>query len=114
MFSRARSSNCEHGQSSSAAPTDESDSVQRVHRFRRRLDHGRVLTECYLFAAVGVVAFWVAVAVPFFYLPLLSRGLETRGELLVFVALVAVNVVALGLGHHHRHPGTDPDTGRGN
>ena len=111
MFSRVHSSNREHGQPG-AAPTDENDGVQRVRRFRRRLDHGRVLTGCYLLAVVSVVAFWIAVAVPFLYLPLVFRGLETRSELLAFAALVAVNVVALKLGHHHRHPEMDRDAGR--
>lgn len=112
MFSRVVSSNCEHGRSLGAAPTDESDGVRWVHGLRRRLDHGRILIECYLLTAVGVVAFWVAVAVPFLYLPLVFRGLETRSELLAFAALVAVNVVALKLGHHHRHPEMDRDAGR--
>lgn len=47
-------------------------------------------------------AFWAAIALPFLHLPLLVTGLESRTTLLAFVALVALNVVALFVGHPHR------------
>jgi hypothetical protein len=59
---------------------------------------------CSLWDVVSTVAFWIAVAVPFLYLPLVVRGLETQGELVAFVALLGINLLALGLGHQHRHP----------
>ncbi|WP_340098715.1 hypothetical protein [Salinibaculum salinum] len=52
---------------------------------------------------VGVlrrVAFWTAVVLPLAYLPLLSSPVDDT-ELLVFVALVAVNVVCLLVGHDY-------------
>jgi hypothetical protein len=46
------------------------------------------------------VAFWTAVVLPLAYLPLLSSPVDDT-ELLVFVALVAVNVVCLLVGHDY-------------
>ncbi|WP_410766790.1 hypothetical protein [Haloferax sp. DFSO60] len=46
------------------------------------------------------VGFWAAVALPFLYLPLLFNGLG-NSEITVFTALVALNVVALVVGHNH-------------
>ncbi|MFB6154787.1 MAG: hypothetical protein ABEJ22_02760 [Haloferacaceae archaeon] len=48
------------------------------------------------------VAFWIAVGLPFLYLPLLYGGLDGE-RWIVFVALLAANVFALLLGHdYHR------------
>ncbi len=47
-------------------------------------------------------AFWAAIALPFLHLPLLATGLETQTSLLAFGTLLAINVVALYLGHPHR------------
>ena len=47
------------------------------------------------------VGFWLAVALPFLYLPLLYDGL-TGDQGVVFVVLVALNVVALVVGHGYR------------
>lgn len=52
-------------------------------------------------APVRFLAFWTAVALPFLYVPLLFDGL-TSSRFLVFVVLVAINVVALVVGHNHR------------
>ncbi|MFB6123716.1 MAG: hypothetical protein ABEJ78_09700 [Haloferacaceae archaeon] len=46
------------------------------------------------------VAFWVAVALPFLYLPLLYGGLEGQ-QALVFGLLVVINVASLILGHDY-------------
>lgn len=52
---------------------------------------------------VRAVAFWLAVALPFAYLPMLAGGIGGEPELLTFAALVATNAVALLVGHdHHR------------
>lgn len=48
------------------------------------------------------VAFWLAVALPFAYLPLLADGIGTEAELVTFLALMAANAVALLVGHDHR------------
>lgn len=48
------------------------------------------------------VAFWAAVALPFLHLPLLlATGLSSSGTATAFVALVALNVLALLVGHSH-------------
>ncbi len=46
------------------------------------------------------VAFWTAVVLPLAYLPLLSSPVDDT-ELLIFVALVAINVVCLLVGHDY-------------
>lgn len=51
---------------------------------------------------VRAVGFWLAVAMPFLYLPLLVDGFSGRAELLAFVALVALNAATLVVGHEHR------------
>lgn len=52
---------------------------------------------------VEAVAFWTAILTPVFYIPLLFTGLEGREQQYLFVALVALNVVAILLGHSHHH-----------
>ena len=49
---------------------------------------------------VRVIAFWTAVVLPFLYLPLLFGGLE--GDATLFGSLLALNAVALLLGHDYR------------
>ena len=51
---------------------------------------------------VRAAAFWLAVALPFAYLPLLAGGIGTEADLLTFAGLVAANAVALLVGHDHR------------
>jgi|AntRauTorcE11897_2_1112592.scaffolds.fasta_scaffold226595_1 hypothetical protein len=46
------------------------------------------------------LAFWAAVVLPLAYLPLLSSPVDDT-ELLVFVALAALNVVCLLVGHDY-------------
>lgn len=46
-------------------------------------------------------AFWLAILLPFCSVALLSSGLDTTTEHLLFAALVVVNVVALIVGHGH-------------
>ncbi len=49
------------------------------------------------------VAFWVGVALPFVYLPLMVGGI-TRFELVTFVGAIVVNYLALLLGSGYRRP----------
>jgi hypothetical protein len=51
---------------------------------------------------VRQLAFWAAVVLPFLHLPLLATGLQSQQTVIAFVALVAVNVVALVLGQGHK------------
>jgi hypothetical protein len=52
------------------------------------------------YAPVRFVGFWLAVALPFCYLPLLYGGLP-MAEAQVFGALLAVNLVGLVLGRNY-------------
>lgn len=45
------------------------------------------------------LSFWIAIALPFVHLPLLAQGLGDPTATLTFFILLAVNVVALYLGH---------------
>jgi uncharacterized membrane protein len=51
---------------------------------------------------VIAAAFWTAIVLPFVYLPLLATGLNTTEAQLLFVVLVALNVVMVIVGHSHR------------
>lgn len=51
-------------------------------------------------APLRFVGFWLAVALPFLYLPLLAGGLQGN-EPVTFVALLGLNAVSLVLGHDH-------------
>lgn len=48
---------------------------------------------------IQIIAFWTAIALPFLHIPLLLYGLETTAELYTFFGLVALNLVALFVGH---------------
>jgi len=48
------------------------------------------------------IAFWLAIVLPFIHLPLVATGLDSQSLTLAFLALVALNVVAIFLGHTHR------------
>ena len=50
---------------------------------------------------VEQAAFWTAVVLPFLYVPLLVSGVTTSGERVALGALLALNVLALYLGHEH-------------
>lgn len=54
--------------------------------------------------AIQASAFWAAVALPFVHLPLALSGFSSMTEASVFLGLLALNVVALALGHGHRQP----------
>ena len=45
------------------------------------------------------LAFWIAVVLPFTYLPLLFAGIDSVGMFLAFISLVSLNVIALIVGH---------------
>lgn len=54
-----------------------------------------------LLAPIRAVAFWLAVALPFLYLPLLAVGLNQPSVITAFVALLTTNAVALMVGHSY-------------
>lgn len=51
---------------------------------------------------VRVVGFWLSIALPFLYLPLLATGLNTGAQTTVFLSLLAINLLALWVGRTHR------------
>ncbi|QFU82362.1 hypothetical protein [Natronorubrum aibiense] len=51
------------------------------------------------------LSFWVAIALPFVYLPLLMQGLGDPQVTLVFLTLLALNVFALYIGHGYGSDG---------
>lgn len=55
-----------------------------------------------LFEAVQLLGFWTAIALPFTYLPLLYQGSLTPTSS-AFAAVVALNVLAVLVGHGHDH-----------
>jgi hypothetical protein len=54
-----------------------------------------------LVTSVKRIAFWTAIALPFLHVSLLTTGLDSPETQIAFVALVALNVGALLLGHPH-------------
>lgn len=64
------------------------------------LPHSRHVTESVL-KPVRLLGFWTAVALPFLHIPLLLTGLEGAADTVVFLALFALNVLALVVGHGH-------------
>lgn len=63
-----------------------------------------VLTTVQRTMAEGVraIGFWLAIVVPFLYLPLLVDGIGSPSEMEPFVGLLVLNVLALVGGHGHR------------
>lgn len=53
------------------------------------------------------LAFWMAVALPFLYLPMLVIGFQSTAELTAFVVLLCCNGVALLIGHPYMRDSTN-------
>lgn len=60
----------------------------------------RVKASAHIESIVSATAFWLAVGLPFGYVPLLWRGL-TGTDNILFVGLVVTNVTALIVGHDY-------------
>lgn len=56
----------------------------------------------WLSSPASAVAFWLAVAMPMAYVPLLISGLGDGHELGLFLGLLAIHIVALRAGRSHR------------
>lgn len=52
-------------------------------------------------STVTAVGFWVGALLPFFYLPVFVTGIDSPTRLLLFLAFIGVNVVALVVGHDY-------------
>lgn len=55
-----------------------------------------------LSSPVTAVAFWLAVAMPIGYVSLLVTGIGNGRELLLFLGLIAIHLIALRAGASHR------------
>lgn len=53
----------------------------------------------YLWSTVTAVSFWLGTLLPVLYLPVFITGIDSVQMLSVLLALLAVNVVALVVGH---------------
>lgn len=54
---------------------------------------------------IRTLAFWIAIALPFLHVPLLLAGVGSPARLQAYLGLLALNVLALRLGHgHHGRP----------
>lgn len=104
MLSRVLSGDCDRRRVSD--PADVGVALQRLRTFRGQYRRVSDVIVCSLSRTVTFVAFWVAVAAPFLSLLLLVGGLQSSGERTAFVTLVALNLVALGLGHQYHPAGT--------
>lgn len=50
---------------------------------------------------IRLVSFWTAVVLPFLYIPLVVAGLDSTSDISGLAVLVALNLVALLLGHNY-------------
>ncbi|WP_255170503.1 hypothetical protein [Natrononativus amylolyticus] len=57
-------------------------------------------------STVTTIGFWLGALLPFVYLPVFVTGVDTLTRLSLFLGLLAVNVVALVVGHDY--PETRP------
>ena len=55
-----------------------------------------------LIAPLSALSFWLAIALPALYLPLFVTGLESTNELLTFLGLFGLHLLALFGGRTHR------------
>lgn len=51
--------------------------------------------------SLTAISFWAGALLPVVYLPLLVAGVESTGQFSLLVALLALNVAALVLGHDY-------------
>lgn len=52
-------------------------------------------------SAVTTAGFWLATVLPVAYLPVFATGVDTPGRLTLILVLLAINVVALVVGHEY-------------
>ncbi|MDJ1430810.1 hypothetical protein [Halostagnicola sp. A-GB9-2] len=52
-------------------------------------------------SSITAIGFWVGALLPLFYIPVFIAGVDSVGRLLLLVAFIAVNVLALWIGHDY-------------
>ncbi|PSQ26194.1 hypothetical protein BRD03_10950 [Halobacteriales archaeon QS_9_68_17] len=77
------------------ATTEAGENSRRGEVVRDRLGVDSLATP------IRMVSFWMAVALPFLHVPLLLQGLHGPSETFTFLGLLALNLVALLVGHPH-------------
>jgi hypothetical protein len=79
--------------------------------FRAHLPGGleQSTLRCRLVGLGQRVAFWTAIVLPFTYLPLLVAGFESSSMFAAFLSLVALNLLALLVGHPHGQTSAESD-----
>lgn len=87
-------------------PSTDSPDDRPSNRPAHRRSFSRLRTK--LAAPLRTISFWGAIALPAGLLWLLASGLESPTTLLVFVGLLALNVLALYAGHEYNQPNTHP------
>jgi len=55
----------------------------------------------HVLSPIRAISFWIAVALPFLYLPLLAMDLSSQPVIGAFLALLLCNAVTLLIGHPH-------------
>lgn len=60
-----------------------------------------LLIERWIRRPLSALAFWSAITLPVLYLPLLATGPDTTGDLITFLALLGLHVLALIGGRNH-------------
>ncbi|MFB6103047.1 MAG: hypothetical protein ABEJ73_10835 [Haloplanus sp.] len=83
---------------SNSSPTAPIDRLPRLNELAEAWPLRRGLAV--VAAPLRFIAFWVAVALPFLYVPLLVGGLDGQ-QPTVFAALLLANAVSLVIGHEH-------------
>lgn len=92
-------STLQNDNASAVSPADAGEATEGRRKLAAAFDRYR---EHALTTPFEVVGFWTAVALPFLYVPLLLSGIDSQGELLTFVGLLALNLAALLAGHGYK------------
>ncbi|SEH13432.1 hypothetical protein SAMN04487967_1370 [Natronorubrum sediminis] len=87
--------------SNSSTPLS-NDSINPSSPESDRHDHPRRSLVDSVKLPVQFVSFWGAIALPFAHLPLLAQGLGSPQATLLFLVLLAANVLALYVGHGYK------------
>ncbi|MFC4247035.1 hypothetical protein ACFOZ7_08490 [Natribaculum luteum] len=78
-------------------------SVREASSDPKQSDQGRLeRVSPALAKPVRMTSFWTAIVLPFLHVPLLATGLSNAAETFTFVGLLALNLVALYVGHSYR------------
>ncbi|ELY89083.1 hypothetical protein C483_14070 [Natrialba hulunbeirensis JCM 10989] len=57
----------------------------------------------HLGSTVTMISFWLGTLLPVVYLPVFLTGIDSMSRFSLFLALIAINVVALVAGHNYRN-----------